>query len=527
MTPAMKRILSLRHAVPVIFCLTFGLAPGAAPLAAPSNPAPTATPATSAPELRERIEALLAQPRFRGALWSVKIASLDTGRSLFEHQADRLMSPASNAKLYVGALALDRLGGDYRIVTPIEATAAPDGAGTVPGDVIVRGRGDPSWKAGPGRADFAAIFEPFIAVLTQAGVRRITGDLVADATYFRSPPYGAGWTADDLNDDYGAEISAVSLADNYAELRISPAARAGQPCELALLQPHTGLRLDNRTVTTAEGGARRIEARRIFGENTLHVWGELPIGGKPETFAAPVPRPASWFAVALKAALGQRGIRVEGEARSVRWPDPSAGGANGVKLGEISSPPLRELVVAFMKPSQNLETDLIFAHLGESLRPAEAPAWRTSEDIAVEALQGFLRQNALPAAEVRFEEGSGLSRNNLTTANATVALLRFMAGHRDAGIFLESLPVAGVDGSLRRRMQGTPAEGNVRAKTGSLRFAKSLSGYVTSAAGERFAFSLMLNRDPVPPGRNGREELDAIAVLLAGFRGRAEETGGR
>ncbi|MBI4624923.1 MAG: D-alanyl-D-alanine carboxypeptidase/D-alanyl-D-alanine-endopeptidase [Verrucomicrobia bacterium] len=511
----MKRIFPLRRTLRAIALLSFCLLP----VVAQGQPA---NPATPAAELRERIEAHIKQARFSGALWSVKIVSLDTGRTLFEHDADRLMSPASNAKLYVGALALDRFGGDYRIVTPIQATAAPDRAGKVKGDVIVRGRGDPSWKSGPGRTDFRAIFEPFVAVLTKAGVRRITGDIVADATYFQSPPNGAGWTADDLNDDYGAEISAVALEDNYAGLRITPAARAGQPCELALLQPHTGLVLDNRTVTTAEGGPRRIAVRRIFGENTLHVWGGLPVGGKEEIFEAPVPRPAGWFAAALKAALGQRGIRVDGQARSLRWPEPSAGGANCIALGEVSSPPMRELVAAFMKPSQNLETDLIFAHLGESLRAADAPAWRTSEEIAVEALEAFLRKNGLPAAAVRFEEGSGLSRNNLTTANATVAVLKFMAAHRDAGVFVDSLPVAGVDGTLRRRMQGTPAEGNVRAKTGSLRYAKALSGYVTSAAGERLAFSLMLNRDVVPPGRNGREELDAIAVLLAGFGGRLE-----
>ena len=176
-----------------------------------------------------------------------------------------------------------------------------------------------------------------------------------------------------------------------------------------------------------------------------------------------------------------------------------------------------------MKSSQNLETDLIFAHLGEVARAPAAPAGQTSEQSAVVALQDFLRQNGLPADEVRFEEGSGLSRNNLTTANATVGLLKFMVAHRAASDFVTSLPVAGVDGTLRRRMKGTPAEGNVRAKTGSLRWANSLSGYVTSAAGERLVFSLMLNRSVAPPGRNAREDLDAVAVMLAGFAGRSGE----
>jgi len=478
--------------------------------------------ATSVDDLRARIDAIVAQPRFSGALWGVKIASLETGRTLFEHHADRRLSPASNTKLYTAALALDRLGSEYRIVTPIFGTAKPDAAGELKGDLIISGRGDPSWKSRGGKKDFWATFEPFVAELAKAGVRHVTGDIVADATWFRSLPNGAGWTADDLMDDYGAEISAISLEDNFADLRIVPAARPGLPGEFKLLQPLTGLVLDNRTVTAPAGTKSHFDRRRIFGENIVHLFGEMPVGGADETIDVTVPRPASWFAVALKEALARRGIRVDGQARSLRWPDPAAVGPHSVKLGEIASPPLRELILALMKPSQNLETDLIFAHLGELSRAPDASAQQTSEESAVVQLQSFLRRSGLPADDVRFEEGSGLSRNNLTTANATVALLKFMTTHRAAADFIASLPIAGVDGTLRKHMKGTPAEGNVQAKTGGLRYANSLSGYVTSAAGEKLVFSLMLNRNVAPPDHTTREELDDIAVMLARFAGRTQ-----
>ena len=145
----------------------------------------------------------------------------------------------------------------------------------------------------------------------------------------------------------------------------------------------------------------------------------------------------------------------------------------------------------------------------------------TSDERA--AMRAFLQREKLPVDEVKFEEGSGLSRNNLTTANATVALLVRMASHREAANFVRSLPIAGRDGSLRGRMQGTPAEGNVAAKTGTLRYAASLSGYVTTTAGEKLAFSLMLNRNgPQPANRTTRQELDDVAVLLASFAARGE-----
>ena len=187
----------------------------------------------------------------------------------------------------------------------------------------------------------------------------------------------------------------------------------------------------------------------------------------------------------------------------------------------MESLPLRDIAREVQKPSQNLYTDLLLAHVGEKFRPADSPAGETSEDLGVRELNKFLAEAGIKRGEVLFEEGSGLSRNNLTTPNATVTLLQFMNRHKCAGAYLEALPIAGVDGTLRNRMKGTPAAGNVRAKTGTLRWANSLSGYVTTAAGEHLVFSLMVNR--YYESRPARGDLDTIAVLLAGFTGRTTE----
>src|SRR5271170_1763076 len=137
-------------------------------------------------ELRARLDAQVNAPRFSGATWSVKVVSLTTGKTVYENHADRLMSPASNSKLYTGALALNTLGGDYRITTPVYATIDPDDFGRINGDLIVSGRGDPGWKA----ANFWDNFAPFIAVLTNVDVRHVTGDLVVDDAFFKGPPTG-------------------------------------------------------------------------------------------------------------------------------------------------------------------------------------------------------------------------------------------------------------------------------------------------------------------------------------------------
>jgi D-alanyl-D-alanine carboxypeptidase/D-alanyl-D-alanine-endopeptidase (penicillin-binding protein 4) len=192
------------------------------------------------------------------------------------------------------------------------------------------------------------------------------------------------------------------------------------------------------------------------------------------------------------------------------------------ELGYVESRPLKELAREVQKASQNLYTDLLLAHVGEARCRVLAHPEETSAELGLRELKAF-SVAGLPADEVILEEGSGLSRNNLASPGAIVALLLYMTRHPAAEAYLEALPIAGVDGTLRNRLTDPPAAGNLRAKTGTLRWAHCLSGCVTSAAGERLVFSIMLNRyqnsDPAAPP--ARDELDAIARLLAGFGGRS------
>lgn len=472
-----------------------------------------AAAALRAASLQEQITAFVTQPRFEGSLWGVKVVSLDTGATLAEFQPRLRQSPASNAKLYVGALALARLGGDYRIRTPLLATAPLGPDGTLPGDLVVSGRGDPSWGARETKPEFWSVFDPFVHALKQAGVKHIRGDVVADGTWLRVEPAAPGWTVDDMSYYYGAEVAGVTFLDNYVEIRVVPGATAGAPCALEFLEPCSELVLVNKTKTLAAGTTANADARLLPGTRIVEVTGGVAVGAKPFVTESPVPQPVQWFAVSLKAALERAGIGVDGRPRAVIWPAP--GVVAGVTLGEIVSPPLRELVTGFMKPSQNLETDLIFSHLGELQRTAETRADQRSDELALTALSEFSVKAGLPANDLIFEEGSGLSRNNLTTPEATVALLRHMAAHAEAEAFVASLPVAGRDGSLRNRMKGTPAEGNIHAKTGGLRWSATLSGYAATATGERVAFSLMLNRHVAAEGRRARDEIDEVAVMIA------------
>lgn len=485
-----------------------------------------APPASTLEELQQRLATHVHQPKFAAATWGVKVVSLDTGQVLFEENPQKFFSPASNSKLYTVALALDRLGGDYRIKTSLYAKAKPNRRGTLKGDLLVYGRGDPTINARLNSNDLYRALAPFVRAVTNAGIKRIAGDLVGDESFFRGPPFGSGWAWDDMQFYYGAPISALSINDNRIEISVKPGAQTNAPCTLTMLPPNRWLVLSNRTATVAKGGRRNLSFYRPLDQPVVYALGQMPLDDAGYAEDVTVPNPAALFVTFFKEALAKHGVKVSGKLRSVNWLDREVSPldyAKLVELGFVESLPMRDLAREVQKPSQNLYTDLLLAHIGALKATERARPSETSEDAGIRELGGFMAEVGIRQGDVQFEEGSGLSRNNLTTPDATVALLQFMSRHREAEAYVNALPVAGVDGTLRNRMKNTAAARNVRAKTGTLRWANSLSGFVTSAAGERLAFCVMLNRyQSADSDRSARTEIDAVAVMLAEFKGKTQ-----
>ena len=490
-----------------------------AALLASSTQAQTSAPTATLEQLQQRLADHVSQPRFAAALWGVKIVSLDSGKTLFEHNPQKLFSPASNSKLYTIALALDRLGAEGRIKTSLYAQSKPGSDGVLAGDLIVYGRGDPTITSRLYSNDIFRALQPLASALTNAGVKRIQGDLIGDGTFLQGPPYGSGWAWDDAESYYGAELSSLTINDNTLQVSIKPGDHPGAPAKLALIPATDYLTLSNRIQTAEKGAHRSIEFYRPLNENIVYATGQIGLDDPGHTDDLTVHNPAGLFVTLFRQVLARNGITVQGKVRTLNWPDRAPPNAsNRIEIASVESLPMRDLAREVMKPSQNLYTDLLLAYVGEKNRSPEAAAGLTSEDLGIQELNRFLAEAGVHRGDVLFEEGSGLSRNNLTTPNATVALLQFMSKHAAAEAFLEALPIAGVDGTLRNRMKNTPAAHNVKAKTGTLRWANSLSGHVTSAAGEHLVFSIMLNRyHDTDPNRSSRSELDAIAVLLASF----------
>ncbi|PWT88134.1 MAG: hypothetical protein C5B55_13620 [Blastocatellia bacterium] len=515
--------------------------PSANPIASPT-PAlvKTSTPTRSVAELQTRITEILRKPELESAMVGIKVVSLDTGRTIFEENATKLLRPASNMKIYTVATALDRLTPDFRFNTSVYARSKPDSSGVVRGDLTIYGRGDPSIAARFNNGDYVKGIDELASRIVSAGVKRVEGDLVGDETYFVGPQYGSGWEWEDLTWYYGAEVSALTANDNALDLFVKPGPDIGKAAIVTTGPPDPLLTIENQVVTAPKGTRRRISVYRGLGEDKVTVSGTIPIDDRGYTGGIGISHPSLLFVYLLRSSLTQKGVVITGKSRMTGSVDPtmlsagvtmnlmngtvtSAAPSGQVEITSMQSPPFSVIAAQTLKPSQNLYTELILRTLGKVV-PPQTPSdeeRQTSEDLGLEAVKGFLKNTGIRPESLVLSDGSGLSRNDMITADASVQLLTFMSKHRYADAFRDALPIAGVDGTLRNRLKNTPAENNLRAKTGSLSSAASLAGYVTTAARERLVFSIMVNNYPsdVEPRVAC---IDPIAVLLASFSGRSE-----
>ena len=493
-------------------------------------------PPKTLPELQAKISEILAKPELAPATIGIKVVSLDNGRVLFEQNAQKLLRPASNMKLYTVAAALDRLSPDYRFVTSVYATTRPDAAGIVHGNLTIYGRGDPSIAARFNNGDYFKAIDDLATRIVAAGVKRVEGDLIGDESYFVGPKFGSGWEWEDLTWYYGAEITPLTVNDNALDLFVKPGPAIGQPAVITTGPPDPLLTIVNKVITSAKGLKRELSVHRGLGENTITITGSIAVDDTAGYRGGiGISHPALLFVYLLRNSLAQKGVVITGKSRTTGEVQPAlmtgvaVSGTNGAtppfqnEIATLQSVPFSSIAAQTLKPSQNLYTELILRTLGKVAPPPATTSnmARTSEALGLEAVKSFLKTVGITPEALVLDDGSGLSRSDMVTAEASVQLLTFMSKHRYASVFRDALPIAGVDGTLRTRMKGTPAENNLRAKTGSLSSAASLGGYMTTAAGEKLAFTIMVNN--YPREFDPRSAcIDPIAVLLASFATKLE-----
>ena len=442
------------------------------------TPSPVASTTTPLQRLQADLSAIFVTPEFERSFWSVLVSPADPGDDLYSLNAAKLMMPGSTMKIVTLAAAAELLGWDHQFETQVVSSALID-QGVLRGDLVVVGSGDPSISE---RGETPGTLRAIARRVREAGIVRIEGGVVGQDDLFDDNGFGDGWTLDNLPYGYSAAVSALEYNEGSVDLVIRAGAATGEPVEIQVRPEGSRLQVDNRLVTVPESGTGMLRLKRLPGTSRVIVEGQIPANAAPFVRTASVDNPTAFFVSAFRDALTAEGIQVHGDAVDIDdfLAKPDLSGARVVVSHR--SPPLRQIAVSMMKVSQNQYAEALLRAIG-------------GRDKAANVLRGW----GLANDSYVIADGSGLSRYNYATSEALVRVLRHMRNEpKHAQAFSDSLPVAGRDGPLLRRLAATPAEGRVRAKTGTVDNVRAITGYVDTVGGELLLFAILANNFTVP-----------------------------
>ncbi len=446
------------------------------------------------PNLKLGLDTLLADTLFPPSNAGIKIVSLTRHETLYELNPDMLFNPASNNKLFTASAALNSLGESFPLKTLVQA----DTSGHL---LMVRGCGDPLLTT----ADLDSLAGLIRQKIRPDKTWRLRGDI----SYFDDVYWGAGWTWDEEPSSYGMFVSPIILNNNTIDVRVLPGLNPGDRPLVSLNPPTDYLSIENGAVTVADTVRKPLDISRKWRErsNVITVQGEVLLTNHGSRTSLSVWKPELYAMTVLAEKLREKGIRISSvETDTIR--------AGGMEIASYSH--RLDSAVTFMnKVSDNLTAEVLLKTLA-----AEKFGTPGSAAAGTSAVSAFLNGIGIDTTRIAQADGSGLSRYNLTSPSVIIRLLQAM--ERDSlhfPPFYYSLPIAGVDGTIAKRMRGTRAEGNLRAKTGSLSAVSALSGYVRSADGELLAFSVLMQNFPGSV-RGYRATQDRIGILLSEIRRR-------
>lgn len=452
----------------------------------------------AAQSLRDRIDQILSTEVAQTAFWGVYVQDLASGEVFYEHNATKAFLPASNQKLLTTATALDALGAGYRYETVLYFDGSVRGD-VLKGNLIIKGSGDPTFGSSLDSGEDP--LRQWARSLAEMGVKRIDGDVIGDDDVFDDRPYAEGWDIDYVTSQasrvLGVSTSGLAYSDNVVEVKIT-ASRAGQSPTITT-RPAGFLNIQNGLTTAQRSRGIAVEKWRDFGSETIHLNGSIP-RTYAGTIVMPVTNPTLFAAYTLLRYLEEYGIDVTGGAADI----DDLRGFNyrtDVPLFVHLSTPLSGIIRIVNKESNNFYAEQVFRSF----------SWGGSAGGGENRVKQLLSEAGAPTNGVAVRDGSGLSRKNMVTPEAIGKLLAYMRRHPEHEVFFASLAEGGEPRStLRYRLHNVP----VRAKTGSLEYVRSLSGYTTTASGRPLVFAVFANHY-TGPSYQITQTIDRIVLELA------------
>ena len=461
-------------------------------------------------ELQQQFDDIFNDNSFRNANWGVIIQSLENGEYFYKRNEDKFFVPASNLKLFTSAAGLLLLGSDYRFSTNFLLNGYQSGS-TIYGDLIIQGGGDPTISGRFYNNDINYVFDTWIDSLLEMGVKNIKGNIVGDDNLFEDVGLGTGWAWDYETDWYAAPSSAISYNDNCVDITI----KYDNKLDSIIITARPDLRnivILNRVKTASGSEKTSIEVIRERGTNVITVSGKFRKGNDSLVTYSTVQNPTQFTILALKSRLEKRGIRVNGYAIDIDDYDRTINYSDLELLFISYSEPLREIIKVINKGSQNFFAEQLLKTIG-----LEKFGFGSVSN-GINALKEIFADIGLNPENIIMVDGSGLSPLNMVTPRQIAELLKYMKSNKKLfADFYNSLPIAGVDGTLGKRLKNTSAENIVRAKTGFISHVRSLSGYAFTGDNEPVAFTMIANNFSVPV-KLAENIQDLVCLRLTNFR---------
>lgn len=435
--------------------------------------------ASAPPSLKANIDQIINSEQAETAIWGIYILDLSTDRVLYQHNANKTLMPASNQKLLTTATALDALGSDYRYQTTLYFDGEVSGS-VMKGDLILEGSGDPTFGS---REVGGNPLRDWAQQLAEMGVTRIEGRIIGNDDIFDDEPYAPGWDVSFIGrEKFAQAASGLSYRDNLAEVRITGAG-AGQPPKVEA-SPDGYFTIRNHATTSGRRRGSYPVVTHPVGTETVIITGSTPQAYQG-TAVLPVSDPTAFTLYSFEQALAEAGIEIGAEVVDIDDLDRKPEYEDARPLFVQPSPPMHEIITIINKESNNLYAEHVFRTF----------AWGGHSEGGENRVKAMLSKAGASAGGLSIRDGSGLSRKDMLTSESIGQLLSFMYRSADKEVYLASLPSGGEEETtLRYRLADVP----VRAKTGSLEYARALSGYTSTPDGRPVAFSIIANNYTAP-----------------------------